>query len=300
METANMPKLTDQVKYLSDCTWSNQAVPVKGLEMAMIPPTLVAGTLFLTTFSPANDKPTIGTGFMVARPDTYNYTHPEQHTIKQSEGGWAIWIVTAAHNVPDDVRGNVVIETNLPKKGKTSWSVPASEWLKHPQHPRTPGKTNEYDVAVTPPTKQQAPWWIDADPAAWSASMHLSRASMNRHGIVEGDGVFAIGFPSQVGTGVQQNNPIVRRGIIAQVQPYLQGHGDGILIDGAIWGGNSGGPVITQPAVIALEGTKAYSKASLLGMVTGIIHNEYNLNIGMVVPAETINQTIDLFIKNRL
>ena len=268
--------------------------------MALLHTTLVASTLFLSTFPPVDGKISTGTGFMVARPEQYNYTHPEQHNIEQSEGGWRVWVVTAAHNIPDDVQMKVVIETNLPGTGggKTSWSVPVSKWLKHPQHPQTPGETNEYDVAVTPLTLEQAPWWKEPEPAVWRADLHLSRASMNQHGIVEGDGVYVIGFPLQVGTGAQRNNPIVRHGIIAQVQPYLQGRSNGILVDGAIWGGNSGGPVVTQPTALALEGTQPYTKTSLIGMVTGVKgRGEYPVGIGLVVPTETINRTIDLYLE---
>ena len=267
--------------------------------MALIHPVLVASTLFLHTSPPIEGKYAVGTGFMMARPDTYNYVSPEAHDFKRAvEDRWRVWIVTAAHNVPDDAHMSVVVETNLssPAGGKARWAIPAGKWFKHPKHPKHPDDPKEYDVAITP-ALTQAPQWNEMEPTYWLAHWHLSRESMNRHGIVEGDKVYIMGFPLQWGTG-RRNNPIVRHGIIAQVQPYLRGEGNRILIDGAIWGGNSGGPVATEPAALALKGTQAYTKTSLVGMVVATnVGKGLPAGIGIVVPTEIINQTIDLYLR---
>ena len=140
----------------------------------------------------------------------------------------------------------------------------------------------------------------------------MSRQSMRNHGISEGNGLYIMGFPLGRGRG-SRNAPMMRHGIIAQIQPYLRGENNWIIIDSTIWGGNSGGPVVTQPTMLAVTGTKAYSKASLIGMVIGttegpvrIINSEDSkmdqgivlpAGFGFVVPAETINRTIDYFIE---
>lgn len=263
--------------------------------IALVHPVIVESTLFLYP-TDAPDK--AGTGFIIARPDTYNYAHPEQHDFDRfAEDRWRLWLVTAAHVVPNEPQRTMTVETNLadPQGGKRQWTVPVSVWYKHPQHPTDPTITNAYDVAITPVGIPAAEWHT-VSPFSWPADRHLSRESMRRYGIVEGDELYTIGFPEKWGSG-RRNSPLVRHGIIAQCRPYLYRENDEILIDSPIWGGNSGGPVITRPATFALPGTQRYTKASLLGMVTGVgTVSGLPAGIGVVVPAETINRTIDMFL----
>ena len=244
---------------------------------------------------------------MVARPDVYNYENPEEHDSANAvKDGWRVWIVTCAHVVAP-AAGNepVTVETNLSDQSgqKIKWGIPASRWLTHPKWKRGDDATLQYDVAVAPaPTQHER--WAEAESAFWFANWHLSRASMKKHGIVEGDEIYMVGFPLGLGYG-ERNSPLVRHGIIAQSQPYLRGESDAILVDGAVWFGNSGGPVVTKPAVVSLEGTEAYNKSSLLGMISATNLSPEKLEdtpagvpagIGIIVPTSTINETIDILI----
>jgi len=89
-------------------------------------------------------------------------------------------------------------------------------------------------------------------------------------GISEGDGVFALGFPMGL-IGEKRNFVIVRQGAIARIRDALAGIAKEFLIDTSIFPGNSGGPVISRPEVVSIEGTKAVSSAYLLGVVSSYI-----------------------------
>lgn len=89
-------------------------------------------------------------------------------------------------------------------------------------------------------------------------------------GLSEGDSVFVLGFPlGQVGK--ERNYVIVRQGVIARVRDALAGSSQDFLLDASIFPGNSGGPVVTQPEAIAIQGTKSRNKAWLIGVVSGYV-----------------------------
>ncbi len=276
--------------------------------MALIHPVLVASTLVI--LSGTGDKIETGTGFMVSRPDVYNYENPEEHDFANAvKDGWRVWIVTCAHLIATTTGdAPITVETNLSGQPgqKIRWRLPASLWMKHPKWRRGDETTRQYDIAVAPaPTFHER--WGDTELMAWPAPWHLSRARMKNSGIVEGDEIYMVGFPLGWGYG-ERNNPIVRHGIIAQSQPYLREKSGVILVDGAVWFGNSGGPVVTKPAESALKGTKQYTKSSLLGMISGTNLSPKTprgtpagipAGIGIVIPTSTINETIDLLIASR-
>ena len=90
-----------------------------------------------------------------------------------------------------------------------------------------------------------------------------------RH-IVEGNGVFVLGFPMGL-AGRAHNYPIVRRGVIARIQDYLRGHASTFLIDAPAFPGSSGGPVVAEPHGTAVQGTSATTHALLIGVVSHYI-----------------------------
>lgn len=127
----------------------------------------------------------------------------------------------------------------------------------------------------------------------------------------EGDGVFVLGFPLGL-VGEDRNYTIVRQGIIARVQDWLKGNSRTFLIDASIFPGNSGGPVLLKPEITSIQGTKATSKCSLIGMVSAYVPYsevaiseqtgrrrmvfEENSGLGIVVPYDLIQETIRIVI----
>ena len=111
----------------------------------------------------------------------------------------------------------------------------------------------------------------------------------------EGDAVFILGFPVGFYADVK-NWPVVRQGVLAQIQPYLEGSARTFLIDGSVFGGNSGGPVVTVPQALAITGTQQFKSTALLGMVSGCQLNAAvgeNADLGIVVPLDTINEAVE-------
>lgn len=128
-------------------------------------------------------------------------------------------------------------------------------------------------------------------------------------GISEGDGVFVLGFPLGL-AGEERNYAIARHGILARVQDWLHGDSDEFLIDAPVFPGNSGGPVVTKPEAIRIEGTQSLERCCLVGIVTAFLPYEdvavsaqtgkprvifqENSGLAVVVPAEVIRETIEI------
>ena len=96
-------------------------------------------------------------------------------------------------------------------------------------------------------------------------------------GLSEGDPVFVLGFPFGL-IGKERNYALVRHGTIARARDTLDNSSHEFLLDASIFPGNSGGPVITQPELMAIDGTSAIGKSWLIGVVTGYLtfHNVVN------------------------
>ena len=129
-----------------------------------------------------------------------------------------------------------------------------------------------------------------------------------QHNICEGDGVFVLGFPFG-DPGNQRNYVIVRQGILARIRDAVAGSSPTFLVDASIFPGNSGGPVVTKPEVVSIQGTTAYSKADLIGIVSAYVPYqdvaistqtkrpriifEENSGLAIVVPADRIVEVVD-------
>ncbi|RSM33197.1 S1 family peptidase [Aeromonas salmonicida] len=94
----------------------------------------------------------------------------------------------------------------------------------------------------------------------------INATSMKQNGFSEGDFLYILGFPMGIVTN-QQNCVIARSGIIARIRDVFAGASSTFLIDANIYPGNSGGPVISKPEAVSIEGTSSISHASLIGMV---------------------------------
>ncbi|MDE0231304.1 MAG: trypsin-like peptidase domain-containing protein [bacterium] len=258
-----------------------------------------------------------GTGFGYARPDSYDSSNPRIHRADDSEL-WRLWFVTCAHVVDaiEDSRTfhheHTFVEVNEVATGGSRVGYPVTSlWTRHEGWTERctrlgPIANREYtpddaavDVAVTTAPMhlegfRQLDWW------GFAPRLHLTKAMMSSpdprdRPISEGDAVFMVGFP--VGYYDDAKNwPVVRQGVIAQLQPYLEGSARTFLIDGSVFGGSSGGPVITVPQALAITGTHQFTRNALIGMVSGCrLHPGLgeNADLGIVVPLDTINETIE-------
>src|SRR3989344_1978052 len=128
-----------------------------------------------------------------------------------------------------------------------------------------------------------------------------------------GDGLFVLGFPMGI-SGKIKNSVIVRSGVLARVDDELLAE-DFYYIDASAYPGNSGGPVIHKPEVVAIGNTGSNSSAGLMGVISSgetysdiavsqqtqeprIIFTEQT-GLVRVVPIELVIEAIDDFITDK-
>lgn len=99
-------------------------------------------------------------------------------------------------------------------------------------------------------------------------SQTFTADQMKTNGVSEGDGVFVPGFPmGNIGNNEARKYVLVRSGCISRIREMLDGYSKDFIIDALIFPGNSGGPVILKPEVVAISGTTPISEARLIGIV---------------------------------
>lgn len=155
--------------------------------------------------------------------------------------------------------------------------------------------------------------------AVFTSDQHALRvADMKSTGVSEGDGVFALGFPLGLVDSTRQY-VLCRGGCVARIRDLLDGKTKDFLIDATVFPGNSGGPVLCRPDVVAITGTTPLQRSHLLGMVkayvpyrdfaisnqtrTARIMFEENSGLTAVEPVDHIEAAISLAkkrLKNRI
>lgn len=177
-------------------------------------------------------------------------------------------------------------------------------WFAHPDH--------NVDVAIIPivasilrEQKIRFAWF-------YSDKHVMDRTKANELGLTEGDGIFVLGFPMGL-VGEERNFVIVRQGCIARIRDTLAGTSKEFLVDSTVFPGNSGGPVVTKPDAISIQGTKSIGAANLIGMVKAYVPYrdvaisaqtkqpriifEENSGLTTVIPIDFVIETVQEAIK---
>jgi hypothetical protein len=140
------------------------------------------------------------------------------------------------------------------------------------------------------------------------SDMHVcTKASMQSGILNEGDRVFVLGFPMGL-VAPERQYVICRTGIVARIRDYLENSAADFLVDAPVFPGNSGGPVISCPSALFINGTKPTEKADLIGIVKSYVPYtdvaissqtrrpritfEENSGLSAVEPAEAILETV--------
>jgi len=205
----------------------------------------------------------IATGFLLGRKlqdesNTYRvYLVTNRHVFVTAQGV-PLREVHLRFNMTDVSKGTKYYKVDLLANDKPIWF----------QH------TNPaVDIAVLPINTDV----LRADTVEWFFFQDNDQAVLARDftaaGIGTGDGVFVLGFPLGM-RGLARNYVIVRHGIIARVDDeVLKDHY--YYIDASAYPGNSGGPVIHKPEIVAIQGTTANPQASLIGVIsTGVEYQD--------------------------
>ena len=264
--------------------------------MALIPPEYLKSVVALGVQN--NLQRIIPTEqLMSMRATGFLYAYPKSGEIGNTDGGFLLWLVTCKHVVEGVLKENkseLIARLNkLNSQGMHPFRVDLSQsgqarygYFVHPTA----------DVAV-----MSASWEkLNVRGIQWqpftAGRNALTRQDAYNTRLSEGDEVFILGFPVGWMPG-RQDYPIVRHGVLAQIQGWLNREHDTFLLDGSVFPGNSGGPVVTRPQTEAVVGTQAIPKSCLIGMTsayklnTSILERE-NADLGIVIPMETINETI--------
>lgn len=271
---------------------------------ALLPPFFVSAVVALggdqviqEPGAPARSRwVTEGTGFF------YGYlVHNDDDRTKRQ---YAVFLVTAGHVLKEHVAsGQQSIRVRLDALEATSGAqeieIPAKDWF-FPSDPHI-------DLAATPVPINflrehglQSSFFASDDAA-------ITKPQLKELGVSAGDGVFILGFPMNL-AGEQRNYVIVRQGAVARVTELLDGASSTFLVDSFVFPGNSGGPVVLRPEIVAIEGTKANGRAFLMGVVTAYqpytevavsmqtkrprVAFEENSGLAVVLPIDHVNDLI--------
>jgi len=182
--------------------------------------------------------------------------------VDEETSQYRVWLVTNKHVVQGldapVIRANPV--GDAPAKEYGLESGPA--WVGHPD--------DAVDVAVTPVLYDA----LTADGVKLSffhSDMHArTLAGCLEEGISEGDDLFLLGFPMGL-VGGPRSAVILRQGIIARMKDCHEGVSRSFLVDGYVFPGNSGGPVVTRAATSGIVNTKVPSASYLIGIVASYV-----------------------------
>ena len=239
---------------------------------------------------------TEGTGFL--------YGYLVQNDSDLAKRQYAVFLITAGHVLKEHITsGEQSIHVRLDALEFSSASqeleIPISNWFFHPNP--------NVDLAAMP-----VPITFLRDHGLQSAFFPndegaVTKDQLRELGVSAGDGVFILGFPLNL-TGEQRNYVIVRQGAIARIQELLENASTSFLVDLFVFPGNSGGPVVLRPEIVAIQGTKANSKALLTGVVISYqaytevavsmqtkrprVAFEENSGLAVVLPIDDVNDMV--------
>jgi hypothetical protein len=265
------------------------------LTVALIPELYVDSVVAIGIGDDASDREWIASGFF--------FGVPTGEIFPDGQPSYTVWLVTNRHVIEGHnhiyVRADPVAAT--PPQDYL-FGVEHGDrlfWAGHPD--------DAVDIAATPVNfslLQAAGMQVHF----FESDNHVIRAhEMAAAGVTEGDSLFVLGYPMGM-VGSHRSVVTVRSGTLARVRDTLMGAEKTFLVDATVFPGNSGGPVVTKPEVVAIPGTTPVADARLIGVVrsyvsytdyaispqTGRTRATFEENAGLaeVHPVEYIEQTV--------
>ena len=135
-------------------------------------------------------------------------------------------------------------------------------WVLHPDP--------DIDLAVLPTAAIEIPDGLDPDRFLTLRSHTVTIDDLRSSEFSEGNELFILGFPMGI-AGTDQNDVIVRHGIVARIQDWYDGRSKDFLIDSSIYPGNSGGPVILKPVLWGFGKGRRFTTPKIIGLVSGYL-----------------------------
>lgn len=266
--------------------------------MAIIPSFFMDAVVSLGVNRPGepNKKLWVGTGFLVGRKETNDPNHS------------TIYVITNKHVIENQpmlyVRFNHVGNTGVKdlimplihKDGSPLYSL----------HPN--GLVDVVAIQIIPKVIIQNNLslnYYDLDKHA------VTLSQMEKTGINEGNLIYALGFPMNL-VHDSIKTPICRLGCISRVADAFSNptKATQFLVDAQTFPGNSGGPVVSRPEYVSIDGTPHNTKANLIGILSAYIPyqetlfsrqtgrnrmiQEENSGLTIVHPVDRIQEVVEL------
>ena len=241
----------------------------------------------------------IGTGFLFGK-------FVKAHASDPTKKDYNVYLVTNKHVIG---RHRSIILRFNPQTDQPAKDYPINLYDKEGVQLWTGHPNPEVDVAVLRINLQP----IHAEGMKYglfkSDTDAIVSTDMQANGISEGDFIYALGFPMGL-VSKDRQHVMVRSGIIARIRDLYEKRSSDFTVDAFVFPGNSGGPVITKPEVISIQGTNPHRKSSLVGIIKSYIPYrdvavskqtnrprvifEENTGLSLVEPVDRIIETIEL------
>lgn len=268
--------------------------------MALLPPFFLDSVVALGVGDNPTKRSWIGTGFLYGK------------VVKKSapkNKSYHVFLVTNKHVLGDHtkvwikfntVSGSTSHDFDIQLRAKNGREL----WIRHPD--------DDVDLcaifinAKFLLSKNMRFSYIRDDEHSYTISQ------LKNEGVTEGDGVYVLGYPMGLVDSTWQA-AICRLGCIARIQDVLNAGTGDFLVDASIFPGNSGGPVVLQPEMTAITGTKSISNANLIGVVQSYLPYQdiavslqtkrprvtFDENSGLapVIPVDRINELMTASVK---
>lgn len=263
--------------------------------MAIIPEFFLNSVVALGIPSDDGNKKWIGTGFLVGRKEQSN---PKESTV---------YIITNKHVVRNKsllfVRFNNIDGSGVKDLPMSLETQSGKIYSEHPSP-----DSDVIAIQILPKVileNQLKLSFFDKDDHA------LSLAQMKETGVSEGSLVYSLGFPMNLVEDITKA-PICRLGCISRIEDaFLKNDGtQKFLVDAQVFPGNSGGPIISRPEIVSIEGTVSNSNANLIGILSSYIPyrniliskqtgldmmiQEENSGLTVVHPVDRIREVIEI------
>lgn len=263
--------------------------------MAIIPNFFLNAVVALGINGSDGKKRWIGTGFIVRRKEIDNpglstyYIVTNKHVIEQQK-----YVYVRFNSLGGDLVRDYRISL-YDNMGAPMFSA----------HPHD--KTDVIALQILPQTliKDKSIW------GAFDLADHaLTLEQMQNTGVGEGSLVYALGFPMDMVDPIK--TPICRLGCISRVtDAFLLKTGTPVfLVDAQTFPGNSGGPIVSRPEYISINGTPSNTSANLIGILSAYIPyretlysrqtgrdrmvQEENSGLTIVHPVDRIKEVVEL------
>ena len=264
--------------------------------MAIIPTFYIDAVVALGVELPDNKKHWVGTGFLVGRKEQSN---PKQSTV---------YIITNKHVVKNQRQLYVRFNNNgaIGVKDLPMVLVDKDETKVYTEHPFP--NVDVVAIRILPQVivdNNLSLSFFDLD----AHSLMLNQ--MQSTGVEEGSLVYTLGFPMNL-VNDSVKAPICRLGCISRVADAFVNPqtAEAYLVDAQTFPGNSGGPIVSRPEYLSIEGTPQNANANLIGILSAYIpyretlysrqtgHDrmiqEENSGLTIVHPVDRIKEVVEL------